>query len=605
MEYLYFGRVKCNRTPGSAVTFNFLGPSPLETQIQQVLETLDRGVLPGQVETAQVDIKEERGRRDDRGNILPGGTQNEEAGKHLAGEMACFANTPGGGAIILGVSDRGEFIGTELDHDWLRLRIYELTDRRLTVTVRETRLRGTRILVLITQEAIEPIRFDNRLKWRVRDNCVEIDATTWHTGRLSRIGVDWSAQPSGHNLEQVQAVALETARRYLGERGAAGDDAARELAAASDEDLLRRLNLVGGDGRLTNAGSLLFVETPDIGLDYRRRDYPGADSTVRVRRKQSLLQQIWETELAFQAANRLTHVPDGFAHRQVRAIPQRAFREALINGVVHRDWLSPQVTEVEHVGDTVTITSPGGFVGGVGPDNIITHPAVPRYRSLAEAVAALRLSEREGIGVDRMVSDMLALGHSEPEIVEVPGPFVRVSLVGGEADAGIVAFFAAMEPRGSNIEALLIIQHLRQCGWIDAVHAAPVLQRSLGEARSTLDRAATIRVDARSIIEPLRGTRPDEPPAYRLGDIARERLKGRVPSLETPSGREQAVLTWARTRGRVASTLAADLTGMSVTAASALLGRLEEDGLLRPGRENRRGRGFFYVPTGTSEESRD
>ena len=48
----------------------------------------------------------------------------------------------------------------------------------------------------------------------------------------------------------------------------------------------------------------------------------------------------------------------------------------------------------------LTVTSPGGFIGGITPANIITHPAVPRYRSLAEAMATLRLGEREGIGVD-------------------------------------------------------------------------------------------------------------------------------------------------------------------------------------------------------------
>jgi ATP-dependent DNA helicase RecG len=583
------------------LTLTILGPDPLEEQIQRVLARLASGEPPHQVETTSVDVKEECGRRDDHGRIKPGCTQNQDAAKHMAEEMACFANTPGGGAIILGISDRGDFIGTELDAEWLRKRIYEITERRLTITVREARLLGTRILVLMTHEAIEPIRANKRMKWRVNDNCEEIDPTTWHTARINRIGVDWSAQRSGHTISDVQAVAVETARRYLGERGAAGDETAQDLANASDADLLRRIHVVDATEYLTNAGSLLFVESPEAAIDYRRRDFPGGDSTVRVRRKQPLLQQIWEAEFAFQTGNRVIHVPDGFAHRQVRAIPPRAFREALINGVVHRDWLSPNVTEIEHVGDTVTITSPGGFVGGVGPDNIITHPASPRYRSLAEAVAALRLSEREGIGIERMVSDMLALGHREPEIVEVPGPFVRVSLAGGDPDASVVAFVAAIEPRGNNWEALLVIQHLRRNGWIDAAHAAPVLQRSSGEARGSLERIAGIHVKGRPIIEPVRGTPPGEPPAFRLGDVARERLKGSLGDLETPAGREAVVLTWTRARGRIASTTAADLAGVSVTSAGALLTRLEDEGLIRPGRENRRGRGFSYLPVSSAD----
>ena len=165
--------------------------------------------------------------------------------------MACLANTPGGGAIVLGVADDGVRIGTSLEPEWLRYRIWQLTEQRLTVAVREVDLGGTRLLVLMTHEAIEPIRFAGRLLWRVEDNCVEIDPTTWHAGKLQRSGFDWSAQPSGHTFDDVRATAIDLARRYL---MAGGDEASLDLAAASDQDLIRRLHLVGGDGTLTNAG---------------------------------------------------------------------------------------------------------------------------------------------------------------------------------------------------------------------------------------------------------------------------------------------------------------------------------------------------------------
>jgi hypothetical protein len=60
----------------------------------------------------------------------------------------------------------GTRIGTDIDPDWLRHRIWELTDRRLTVHVRIVDLDGTRLLVLATHEAIEPIRHEGRIRWR-------------------------------------------------------------------------------------------------------------------------------------------------------------------------------------------------------------------------------------------------------------------------------------------------------------------------------------------------------------------------------------------------------------------------------------------------------
>lgn len=80
--------------------------------------------------------------------MAPGAATNEEAAAYFAGEMACMANTAGGGAIIVGVADDGERIGSDLDVQWLRHRIFELTERKLTVDVREAVLDGCRILVL-------------------------------------------------------------------------------------------------------------------------------------------------------------------------------------------------------------------------------------------------------------------------------------------------------------------------------------------------------------------------------------------------------------------------------------------------------------------------
>lgn len=577
------------------MAYRFLGPDPVETQVRALLEQLVDGRPPRDIEVAAVDVKEEPGRRGAGGVIQPGAPHNDAAARYLAGDIACLANTAGGGALVLGVADDGTRIGTELDPEWLRHRIWELTEHRLTVDVRVVDLDGTRLLVLSTQEAIEPIRHEGKIKWRVDDHCVEVDPTTWHAGKLQRSGVDWSVQPSGHTLADVNPVAVEIARRYL---RTAGDEAALDLAAATDEDLLRRLNVVHGDCTLTNAGSLLFVKSPAVGLDYVRRDVPGADSTNRVRSDGPLLEQVWEIDQASQAANRVVHVAGGFAHGQLRALSPRAAREAIVNGSVHRDWGTPQPTTIEHIGDTLVVTSPGGFIGGVDPSNIITHPAVPRYRSLAEAMAGLRLAEREGIGIDRMVRDMLAVGHLGPEITEVAGPYVRVALIGGDPDAEVLALLAAVEPSGAtaDVDALLVIEHLSRHGWIDTASASPVLQRPPAETAAALGRIAAMRVGGEPLIRPLDGVPAGHPPAHRLSDRALAILATRTMASRAPDRRRETAVAWARARGRVSSTEVADLTGLSVPWSGTLLTGLEEEGLLAPGRENRLGRGFFYIP---------
>ena len=576
-----------------------LGRSPINALVEQALHRLSRGEPPAHIELERVDFKEERGRRESDGTVSLGGATNERAADHLAAEMACMANTPGGGAVIVGIADDGARIGTRLDADWVRHRIWELTSHQLTVEVREANLEGCGLLILTCIEALAPVRYRGNLRWRVGANCVEVDPVVWQSRMLERVGFDWSDQPSGQTLDDVSPAAIEVARRYL--REANGGESDTGLAHATDADLLRRLNLVKGSRDLTNAGSLLFVATPWPGVDYIRRDVPGGDSTLRIEGAGPLLMQVREVEQAGEVANRVTHTAEGFAPARIRAIPPRTLREAIVNGLVHRDWLAARPTVIEHVGDTLTVTSPGGFVGGVTPANIITHPAVPRYRNLSEAMAALGLAEREGIGVDRMVRDMLAIGRPAPVIAEVDGPYVRVVLLGGAPEIAVVDLVAALTPaHAGNVDSLLLIEHLTRNGWVDAESTTELLQRSSAEeANEAILRLADARLDAAGsapVIAPVQGVPPSQPDAFRLSDAVRSRLAHRLALLRAPEGRETLLLDWSRSRGRVSSTEVADLTGLSKVSARKLLTELADAGHIKGGRPGRRGRGFFYVP---------
>ena len=552
-----------------------------------------------------MDVKEEAGRRGPGGTIEPGHRQNEAAAAQLAEEMACFANTEGGGAIILGISDLGERIGTDLSLEWLRHRIFELTGRMVTPAIRELEMDGVRLLVLRTAEALEPVRYNGRIKWRVSDNCVDVDALTWHTHSMYRRGVDWSAQPSGHVLDDVSPSAVEIARRYLREARTANNQHAHvvELAEADLEDLIRRLGLADVEGRLTNAGALLFVATPTVGIDYIRRDHSGGDSVRRIESAGPLIVQVDEVIRAVDGFNRVAHIltgPGGAVHLRRQALPMTAVREAMVNSVVHRDWHSPDPTLVEHIDDMLIVSSPGGFIGGITAENIITHPPKPRYRSLARAMATLGLGEREGIGVDRMVGAMLASGLSKPVIAEIRGPYVRVSLFGGDPDRETIEFLASVEPAAlaGDIEILMLLDVLCRHGWVDASTAAPALQRRSSETDERLDRLLRVCLNGKPIVVPVKGVPSSASRAYRLSAAARDRLADRLAPLSGREAHRDVALKWARGRGRASSTELADLTGVHTSTAGRILNALSEDGLLTPSSDIRAGRGFHYIHGG-------
>lgn len=150
-----------------------------------------------------------------------------------------------------GVPNDGELVGATTDAEWLRHRIYELTQRMPTVDISEVEIRGRRLLILLVPAAVEPIRVDGKIQRRVDDHCVEIDAATWHSRRMRTLNYDWSAEPTTVPASEVRPGALVVARDFLAN---SGDSGAEELSRASDADMMRRLNAVTGEGSSRTQG---------------------------------------------------------------------------------------------------------------------------------------------------------------------------------------------------------------------------------------------------------------------------------------------------------------------------------------------------------------
>lgn len=574
-----------------------------QAAVERCFTVLRAGTLPNDAERQRVDVKEEAGRRGSGGTLLPGATENTKAADQLADEVAYMANTPGGGALIVGIENRtGDLIGTELDVEWLRHQIYRRIDVAPDIEARIER--GIRLLIIFVAEAREPVNdTGDQLRWRVGAASVPVDRGEWWLHRQGRAGWDPMSRASAMTLNNVTPGAVAVARDYLGRRETS-DGTSEDLVKAPVDDMLRRLGLLTVDGQLTEAGALLFCPAPRPWITWTRLDVEGGDLLAReeAHRGLSLLEQVARVEALLEAANDRVTIAGDFAERAVRLLPARAAREAVLNGVVHRDWNLHEPTAVTWVEEdsTLTVVSPGGFVGGVSETNVLTQ-RFSRSPALADAVRALGLVDKQGIGVDRMYREMVTLGHRPPQLTEEPGPRVRVRLAGGRPVIPVMRLASQIQPtaRRRDVQVALVIYTLLHQPFTSAALLAPVLQRTEREAAEALEVTARCVVDEQPLITSYKGTWLLSAAARRVvlsSKSDRDMLRRlRVLWYVTPdqSDISSVVDTWLRSHDRVTSGDYAAVTGLTTGGARGALDRLVDDQVLARGAAS--GRNAHYI----------
>ncbi|HSN86130.1 MAG TPA: ATP-binding protein [Thermoanaerobaculia bacterium] len=183
-------------------------------------------------------------------------------------------------------------------------------------------------------------------------------------------------------------------------------------------------------------------------------------------------------------------LPLGLFMLRIPAFPVEVVREAVLNAVTHRNYLHPGEVLVRHMADQIAITSPGGFIAGITPQNILRHEPASRNRVLAEAFEKLRLVERAGIGRRRIFETMLGYGKRIP-LYEADGR-VTLRIFDGSFDERTAALVARWRGEGREIglDGLLILSYLKDNAFIDTRSAAELLQLPRDQAKTVLDRLA-------------------------------------------------------------------------------------------------------------------
>lgn len=411
----------------------------------------------------------------------------------------CFANA-GGGVIVFGVADdvRGRVAAIHgirgVDLDVWRRGIYEATRPNLKVQVEELAVPdGTGKLLVVRVPAAAAGQLHGTaqglFKKRVGKNCMAVDPASLMHARVASGAVDWSGQTATVALQDLDPVEIARSRNILRRINPES-----ELLRLPDEPYLVALGALRR-GEVTHTGLLLFGREEHLGdlCPQHQVHYVHQTSETRVTRnesfKQPLLLTLERIEQYFSGpANLERELTVGLFKLRIPAYSIESVREAILNAVTHRDYSSPGEVLIRHTNKELVVTSPGGFIGGITPQNILRQEPVSRNRTLAEAFEKLRLVERAGVGRRRIFLPTLSYGK-RPPAYETDGSRVTLRIFDGSFDARMASLVAQWKQEGveMDLDGLLVLSHLRRRPFVDTKQAAELLQCSREVARAVLD----------------------------------------------------------------------------------------------------------------------
>jgi ATP-dependent DNA helicase RecG len=509
--------------------------------------------------------------------------------------------------LLIGVEDDGRVTGARPRHESGRTdpaRLVALIANRtrpsLSPRIALVSMQGKEVIVVEVPPAPTPVgttagKYLRRaLGGDGKPCCLPMFFHEMHARQADRGAEDYSALivPDAA-WEDLDPLEFERFRRSIRERRS-GD---QSLLNLPDLELAKVLGAVEANGQVRNVrvlGLLLFgreealkrlLPTHEVAFQM----LAGQRVEVNDFFRWPLLRAMEECEQRFAARNREQEILVGMLRIGVPDYPPAAFREALANALIHRDYTRLGAVHIQWHPDRLEISNPGGFPEGVRLDNLLVTPPRPRNPLLADAFKRAGIVERTARGIDTIFYEQLRNGRPAPSYARSDATGVVVSIPGGEANLDFVRLLVteAQGGRVLGLDELLILNALWQERSLTTDEAARLTQKPEADARATLHRL----VEAGLVEE--RGQKKGR--TWLLSAASYRALGDRAGYVHQrgfePLQQEQMVLQYVEKHGRITRREAAELCRIGPYQATRLLNKLVRDGrLLRHGTK----KGAFY-----------
>lgn len=353
------------------------------------------------------------------------------AAEPLAECLVAFANTDGG-SIIIGVDEKGRVQnGVYPEELESALKAAERLCRPPVVTGWEQieTQSGTAYAINVPRSPELHSLEDGRVLIRVGAENRPLGGEEIRQLAATKSSGDFEAEPiAGARRSDLDE---EVIAEYMEKR----QQRQRRVITEAADQILQEVGALSRDGIPTHSGLLLFGKNPQqfiphSGLVFvkfpgttpggegglagygRREEFNGPLARVI----EGAWQVVW-SEMSVGA------VVTGLERQEITEYPAFAVREALVNAVCHRDYrLKGRRIEIRMYSDRLEVISPGGLPGFITVDNIVEEH-FSRNPRLVNGLFHWGYIEELGLGIDRMIEDMVSTGHPPPKFKAQPYSF--------------------------------------------------------------------------------------------------------------------------------------------------------------------------------------
>ncbi len=303
--------------------------------------------------------------------------------------VSAYANY-GEGKIIFGIDDAGIVIGiSDPVNECLNLE-NKINDSIKPVPEYNLEIQDDSTIILTVFEGMyKPYLYKGKAYKRNDSSTIEVERLEYN--RLVLEGSNLSFEELTSSDQQLTFSKLSTELiRVMG---------IEQLT----RDILKTLELYSDQNGFNNAAALLADNNHFKGIDIIRF----GDSIDEIMERKtfenfSILSQMEQSIQMFHQYYRYEKI-EGMERKSVDKIPEKAFREAVANALVHRMWDIPTSIKISMYPDKIEISSPGGLPAGLSEDEYLNGQiSLLRNPIIGNVFFRLKYIEKFGTGIMRI-----------------------------------------------------------------------------------------------------------------------------------------------------------------------------------------------------------